>query len=133
MRKAVFPLRDKVAEFLAALGVTGAADDPLLDLVINQVQLRIENLTNLQELPEGLIGLAVQMAVGEYLRMEKSTGQLTGFDLDAAVKQIREGDTTVSFAIGEGSATPEQRLDALISTLTKAPMEEISRYRRLVW
>lgn len=126
-------MRDKVAEFLAALGVTGAADDPLLDLVINQVQLRIENLTNLQELPEGLIGLAVQMAVGEYLRMEKSTGQLTGFDLDAAVKQIREGDTTVSFAIGEGSATPEQRLDALISTLTKAPMEEISRYRRLVW
>lgn len=126
-------MRDKVAEFLAALGVTGAADDPLLDLVINQVQLRIENLTNLQELPEGLIGLAVQMAVGEYLRMEKSTGQLTGFDLDAAVKQIREGDTTVSFAIGEGSATPEQRLDALISTLTTAPMEEISRYRRLVW
>ena len=50
---------------LTALGVAGAADDPLLDMVLNNVQWRIKNLSNLSEIPEGLESLAVSMAVGE--------------------------------------------------------------------
>ena len=48
---------------LTALGVAGAADDPLLDIVLNNVQWRIKNLSNLSEIPEGLESLAVSMAV----------------------------------------------------------------------
>lgn len=118
---------------LAALGVMGAADDPLLDMVISNVQWRIKNLTNLQEIPDGLESMAVSMAVGEYLNMKKANGQLEGFDLEAAVKQIQEGDTNVSFAIGEGSLTPEQRLNSLIDYLINGRIGEIYRYRRLVW
>ena len=91
---------------LTALGVTGAADDPLLDMVIANVQWRIKNLTNLQEVPEGLESMAVSMAVGEYLNMKKANGQLEGFDLEAAVKQIQEGDTNTVFAVGDGNSTP---------------------------
>lgn len=126
-------MREQVIAMLTALGVTGAADDPLLDLVISNVQWRIKNLTNLQEVPEGLESMAVSMVVGEYLNMKKANGQLEGFDLEAAVKQIQEGDTNTVFAVGDGNSTPEQRLDSLINFLTNGRMDEIYRYRKLVW
>ena len=122
-------MREEVVSMLAALGVTGAADDPLLDIVIRNVQYRVQNETNQSELPEGL----VSVAVGEYLNMKKVSGQLEGFDLDAAIKQIQEGDTNTVFAIGDGSSTPEQRLDALISYLINGRTREFYRFRRFVW
>lgn len=118
---------------LTALGVTGAADDPLLDIVIRNVQYRVQNETNRADLPDGLKSVAVYMAVGEYLNMKKVSGQLEGFDLDAAIKQIQEGDTNTVFAIGDGSSTPEQRLDALISYLINGRTREFYRFRRFVW
>lgn len=130
-------MRDKAVAMLTALGVAGAADDPLLDIALNNVQWRIKNLSNLSnlsEIPEGLESLAVSMAVGEYLNMKKCSGQLEGFDLDAAaVKSIQEGDTNITFALGEGSSTPEQRLNSLIDYLINGRIGEIYRYRRLVW
>lgn len=129
-------MRDKAVAMLTALGVAGAADDPLLDMVLTNVQWRIKNLSNLSNLskiPEGLESLAVSMAVGEYLNMKKCSGQLEGFDLDAAVKSIQEGDTNITFALGEGSSTPEQRLNSLIDYLINGRIGEIYRYRRLVW
>ena len=127
-------MRDKAVAMLTALGVAGAADDPLLDIALNNVQWRIKNLSNLSEIPEGLESLAVSMAVGEYLNMKKCSGQLEGFDLDAAaMKSIQEGDTNITFALGEGSSTPEQRLNSLIDYLINGRMDEIYRYRRLVW
>ena len=126
-------MRDKAVAMLTALGVAVAADDPLLDMVLNNVQWRIKNLSNLSEIPEGLESLAVSMAVGEYLNMKKANGQLEGFDLEAAGKQNQEGDTNITFALGEGSSTPEQRLNSLIDYLINGRIGEIYRYRRLVW
>ncbi len=73
------------------------------------------------------------MTAGRYLQYKKACGQLTEFDLDAAVKSIQEGDTNITFAIGGGSQTPEQRLDALIASLCSERLEEVIRYRRLEW
>jgi len=126
-------LREQVIAMLTALGVTGAAEDPLLDIVISNVQYRVQNETNRKDMPEGLVSVAVYMAVGEYLNMKKANGQLEGFDLEAAVKQIQEGDTNISFAVGDGNSTPEQRLDSLINFLINGRMDEIYRYRKLVW
>ncbi len=126
-------MREAVVKILEGFGLTILPGDPMLSLVLENVQWRIRNLTNLSEVPEGLTGMAAAMAAGEYLRMKKSAGQLEGFDLDAAVKSIKEGDTDITFAIGDGSSTAEQRLDALIATLTEGRMGEIYRYRRLVW
>ena len=126
-------MRDQVISMLTALGVTGAATDPLLDILLQNVQQRILNKTNQSVIPEGLESVAVYMAVGEYLDMKKTVGQLTGFDLDAAIKQIQEGDTNTVFAIGEGSLTPEQRLNGLIDYLINGRSDELYRYRKLVW
>lgn len=127
-------LNDVVA-LLDAVGVTGAADDPLLPYMINSVTERVKNETNQLEIPEGLHWLAVELVVGEYLAFKKNAGQLDidGLDLEAAVKQIQEGDTNTVFAIGDGSQTPEQRLDTLIARLTRDRTREFIRFRRIQW
>lgn len=126
-------MREDVVAMLTALGVTGADSDPLLDLVISNVQQRVLNLTNQSTIPEGAKSVAVYMAVGEYLNMKKAMGQLQGFDLEAAVKQIQEGDTNTVFAIGDGSMTPEQRLNGLIDHMINGRTRELYRFRKLVW
>ena len=126
-------MRKEVVDMLRALGFPGAAGDALIDMAIERVQWRIKNLANLREVPEGLESMAVSMAVGEYLNMKKLHGQLEGFDLEAAVKQIQEGDTNTIFAIGDGNSTPEQRLDSLINFLINGRLDGIYRYRKLVW
>lgn len=127
---------EKIATFLSALGLTGAEDDPLLPLTVENVRYRVQNETGVQPpFPEGLENIAVSMAAGFYLAAKKAAGQLNleGVDLDAAVKQVQEGDTSVTFAAGEGSQTPEQRLDSLIDRLTAGREKELIRYRRLIW
>lgn len=125
-------MRDKAVAMLTALGVAGAADDPLLDIVLTNVQWRIKIFPTFRN-PGGVGKSGCFMAVGEYLNMKKCSGQLEGFDLDAAVKSIQEGDTNITFALGEGSSTPEQRLNSLIDYLINGRIGEIYRYRRLVW
>lgn len=126
-------MREALIELLESWGCVGAACDPALDLAITNAVWRVKNETNLTQLPEGLENVAVSIAAGEYLKWKKNTGQLKSFDLQAAVKQIQEGDTTISFAVGEGSLTPEQRLDQLIDSLINGRMRELYRYRRLAW
>lgn len=129
----MFLLREKVISFLDALGVTGAGDDPLLDFVIQSVTQTVKNETNQPTIPEGLETVAVYMAAGQYMSLKKGSGQLEGFDLEAAEKQIKEGDTSITFAFGEGSLTPEQRLDRLLAYLMTSGANQFPAYRRLKW
>ncbi len=124
-----------VIAYLTALGVQVSAGDALLGLVIRGVEQRLKNLTSCPEIPEGLVPLAIRMAAGEYLSTLKGMGLLDveGLDLAAAEKSIKEGDTQITYAVNEGSLTPEQRLDNLISAMVGVDMAEIYRYRRLVW
>ena len=126
-------MREDAVALLNAFGVTVADADPLLDFIISAVTERIKNETNQPAIPEGLNRLAVEMVAGQYLSLKKGSGQLEGFDLEAAVKQIQEGDTNTVFAIGEGNTTPEQRLDTLINYLMNGRTREFIKYRRLVW
>lgn len=126
---------DRILSFLSALGLTDTGEAPLLTLTVENVLFRVQNETGAAPpFPAGLENIADSLAVGEYLRIKKAAGQLTleGVDLDAAVKQLQEGDTSITYAAGEGSQTPEQRLDGLIDALT-GRARELVRYRRLIW
>lgn len=125
----------KVIAYLDALGVQVATGDALLGMVINNVEWKLKNLTNQAEIPEGLEAMAIRMVVGEYLSTLKGMGllDLATVDLEAAEKQIKEGDTQITYSVNEGTMTPEQRLDSLIAALVSGDMAEIYRYRRLVW
>lgn len=127
-------MEEKLNELLEAMELTELEDDPLTAYVLSSVTERLLNETNLSEPPEGLACLGAELALGELLRLKKSMGALDieGLNLDAAVKQLQEGDTNITFAV-EATASPEQRLDALIAFLTSDRMREVIRYRRLVW
>ncbi len=111
-------------------------DNALLVFAVQKAENTIKNDCNVAGVPEGLLNIAVDMAVGEFLQAKKvfAPEDLTGLDLEAAVKQIQAGDTTVQFEIGKDSSnTPEQRLNALIDWLLTYGRSEFSCYRRVRW
>lgn len=111
------------------------ADKPLLSFAVQKAENTVKNECNLPEVPEGLFYVAADMAVGEFLLSKKTfaPNDISGLDLDTAVKSLQVGDTSTSFAVGEGSQTAEQRLDFLINRLLNAGREQFSRYRRIRW
>ena len=112
-----------------------AGDNAILTFAIQKVENTIKNECNVNEVPEGLFNIAVDMAVGEFLLSKKtfSPEDLAGFDLSYAVKQIQTGDTNTVFAVGAGSLTDEQRLDSFINYLLNYGRKEFLCYRRLRW
>lgn len=131
---------DDVIALLGALGLEVTADDPLLEFIINSVTEQVKNGTNQQEIPAGLHYMAVEMAVGYYLKYMKDSGKLDESDTDTGIttgegviKSIQEGDTTITYAVDSSAATPSQQLDDLIDYLINGRRGEFYRYRRLVW
>lgn len=122
-----------VIERLSSFGyVAIESDNLLLGFIIEKVTNHIKNQCNTEIIPKGLFQVAVDMVVGEFLLGKKSIGVLPGFDLEVAVKSIQEGDTNITFAIGQGSSTPEQRLDRLINYLMHNEVDFVS-YRTIKW
>lgn len=111
------------------------ADSASLAFCVEKVRSTIKNEINWQDVPEGLVHIAVDMAVGEFLKglMTFSPDALSGFDLDAAVKRIQTGDETTEFAVGEGTMTDEQRLTAFVDYLLNYGKSEFNSFRRLRW
>ena len=125
---------DMVKIRLRQFGLEPSEDDEAgIQYAINKATETILNLTNLDELPDGLIYTATERAVGEFLYVKKTFGAVdffTDFDLDEAVTQLREGDVTVNFDSG---ASDSARLDAFISALMTYEGTGFSRYRKLIW
>ena len=127
---------EKVEEKLRALGyIVKDNDKVILNMAMKKVENTIKNDCNVSSIPEGLSSIAIDMVVGEFLMAKKTfaPGDLSSFNFDAAVKQIQEGDTTRTFAVGEGSKTDEQRLDMFINYLLNYGRSEFSCYRRFRW
>lgn len=125
-----------VIERLTEIGYEVKESDTFsLTFCVEKVTNTIKNETNLSEVPDGLSNIAVDMAAGEFLLGKKTFApdDITGLDLTGVVKDIKEGDTTVSFGTGEGTMTPEQRLTTYINYLLNYGKAEFSSYRRLKW
>lgn len=127
---------DMVKERLVSFGYElKDGDEIILNFSIQKVENTIKNDCNTPSIPDGLVNIAVDMAVGEFLTAKKtfSPGDITGLDLDFAVKQIQTGDTNTVFATGEGSLTAEQRLNNFLNYLLTYGRDEFSCYRKLKW
>lgn len=126
----------KVKERLQSFGYTlKDGDEVILNFSIQKVENTIKNDCNVSSIPDGLVNIAVDMAIGEFLTAKKtfSPNDIAGLDLDFAVKQIQTGDTNTVFATGESSLTPEQRLNAFVSYLLTYGRDEFSCYRKIRW
>ena len=127
---------ERVKERLESLGyVLKDGDEVILTFSIQKVENTIKNDCNVPSIPDGLMNIAIDMVVGEFLTAKKtfSPDDIAGLDLDFAVKQIQEGDTNTVFATGEASLTPEQRLNNFLNYLLTHGRDEFACYRKLRW
>lgn len=127
---------DDVINRLASLGYTVIASDSwLLNFLIQKVTDQIKNYCNISELPNRIHSIAVDIVCGQFLYERKANldTSLSFFNLESAVKQISEGDTSITYAIGDGNSTPEMRLDTLINYLINHGKNELESYRCLKW
>lgn len=129
-------MTEKAKERLQSFGYEWEnGDDAVLAFSVQKAENTVKNDCNVSAVPEGLMNIAMDMAVGEFLFAKKAFApdEIAGLDLSTAVKQIQEGDTSITFAAGEGSLTDEQRLDNLITHLLNYGKDEFAHYRRLIW
>ena len=101
-----------------------------LTKIINYV---VNNFTRTPEIPEILDPRIIDRVCGEFLYFKKNSGSLEGFNYDAVIKSIKEGDTTLTYAVGQGEDTPENRFDSFVKDLERGFDKVLVPHRRLVW
>ena len=127
---------ERIKERLQSIGyAVKDSDDIAINFAMQKVENTIKNDCNISAVPDSLMNIAIDMVVGEFLMSKKTFApdDLLNFNLDSAIKQIQEGDTNISFAVGEGSKTDEQRLDSFIDYLLNYGRDEFITYRRFRW
>ena len=126
---------ETVAARLAMLGYTVTEDDRgSLEYLIPKCELDILANINHRELPDGLFYTLVDMVAGQFLFNKKASGGLTGFDFEAPVKSISEGDISVTFSgASDGASSAESRFAALLDSLMRPRESVLAAYRRLKW
>ena len=125
---------EDVTKRLESFGYEVTEDDAwMIEFLIQKIENSIKADCNVSSVPDGLYSVATDMICGEFLFAKKQTGQLEDFNLEAALKSVQAGDTTVTYAIGDASMTPEQRLNSLISYLMTKGKGEFACYRKIKW
>jgi len=127
---------DRIKERLQSLGYTVKdSDDIAINFAMQKVENTIKNDCNVSSIPDGLMNIAIDMVIGEFLMSKKTfaPNDLLSLNLDSAIKQIQEGDINIAFSVGEGSKTDEQRLDSFINYLLTYGRGEFNTYRRFKW
>lgn len=124
---------ERARALLECLGYALAENDGgFLSICAQRVREEITGVCNTAEVPEGLMQAASGWTAAEFLQGKKSMGLLDGiegFDYEAAVQSIQEGDTTVRYF---EHCSAEDRLDGLIARL-KPDREALLAFRRLKW
>lgn len=118
---------------LESFGVTVTEDDSyMVAFSIRYAYNTIFNFCNIKTIPDGLYNIAVDMACGEYMDTLKGMCRLklNSVDLNGAISQIKEGDTTISF---DASTSDEQKLNAFINHLLNGRKGDLVCYRKMRW
>lgn len=126
-------IKDKITQRLAAIGYTyvEATDAFALGLIYDKIVARIQHACNISAVPDCMEAEIIDAVCGEFLAGKKSTGQLTGIEIEAIVKAITEGDVKVEFATGSTGAS--DIFDSYMAKLATIDPEAILAHRRLVW
>ena len=129
--------REQVVKRLGQLGYVATAEDNdqidfEMEKIINYV-LNYCNIPNEEDIPKILDVRIIDRICHEFLFYKKNAGELKNFNYDAVIKQIKEGDTTIQYAVGQGEDTPENRFDSFVKQLKQGFDKWITPHRRLRW
>ena len=126
--------REQVIERLGQLGYTASkADNDTIDFELNKILNYVKNYCNITTIPEILDPRIIDRICSDFLYYKKNSGSLEGFNYDAVIKSVKEGDTTLTYAVGQGEDTPENRFDAFVKSLERGFDKWITPHRRLRW
>ena len=125
---------DNVVSRLDHLGYVATEDDyDAIEFEITKTINYVKNYCNITEIPEILDYRINEKVCSSFLYYKKNSGSLEGFNYDAVIKQIKEGDTTISYAVGQGEDTAENRFDSFVKQLERGFDKWITPHRRLRW
>lgn len=125
---------EDVKDRLEMLGyVASIDDDEHIAFELTNVINYVKNYCNISEIPPILNLRIIDRVCAYFLYYKKNSGSLDGFNYDAVIKQIKEGDTSITYAVGQGEDTPENRFDAFVRQLERGFDKWITPYRRLRW
>lgn len=126
--------RENIIDRLKQLGyVATESDYDAIDFELNELINYTLNYCNITEIPEIVEPRLINRVCSYFLYYKKNSGSLEGFNYDAVIKSIKEGDTTLTYAVGQGEDTPENRFDAFVKKLELGYDKWITPYRRLRW
>ena len=91
------------------------------------------NYCNTSTIPEIIEPRLIDRVCADFLNFKKNAGTLNGFNYDAVIKQIKEGDTTIQYAVGQGEDTPENRFDSFVRSLERGYDKYLTPHRRIRW
>lgn len=127
-------VKNDIIERLKQLGYTATdADNDQIDFELKKTLDYVMNYCNITVIPEILYTRIVEKVCGEFLYYKKNSGSLDGFNYDAVIKSIKEGDTTINYAVGQGEDTPENRFDAFVKALDRGFDKWCTPHRRIRW
>ena len=109
------------------------SDHDVIEFELDKIMNYVKNYCNITEIPPIVEPRMIDRVCSEFLFYRKNSGSLEGFNYDAVIKSIKEGDTTITYAVGQGEDTPENRFDAFVKSLERGFDKWITPYRRLRW
>ena len=126
--------REKVIARLKQLGYTPTESDwEQLDYELEMVLNYVKNYCNRIDIPEILDYRIIDKVCSSFLYYKKNSGSLEEFNYDAVIKSVKEGDTTITYAVGQGEDTPENRFDSFVKQLERGFDKWITPHRALRW
>lgn len=127
-------VRQDIIDRLAQLGYTATeTDNAQIDFELQKIINYVINNFTRKDVPEILDPRIIDRVCGDFLYYKKNSGSLNGFNYDAVIKQIKEGDTSITYAVGQGEDTPENRFDAFVKSLDRGFDKWCVPHRRLQW
>ena len=124
-------------EVIARLGYLGyevtEEDYSHIDYELLKTHNYVMNYCNITTIPEILNPRIIDRVCSDFLYYKKNSGGLDGFNYDAVIKSIKEGDTTITYAVGQGEDTPENRFDNYVKSLERGFDKWCTPHRRLTW
>ena len=123
-----------VVKRLGQLGYTTVEEDyETIEFELNKILNYVKNYCNITTIPDILDPRIVDRVCSDFLYYKKNSGSLNGFNYETVIKSIKEGDTTLTYAVGQGEDTPESRFDNFVKSLERGFDKWITPHRRLRW
>lgn len=127
-------VREDVIDRLKQLGyVATESDNEQIDFELQKTINYVLNYCNITTIPDIVDPRIIDKVCGDFLYYKKNSGSLDGFNYEAVIKSIKEGDTQIQYAVGQGEDTPESRFDAFVKSLDRGFDKWITPHRRLRW